>query len=1104
MRSAPENVRIASPQEWQDGLENGTFDLVIAHNPIDDLVHLVRFELPKILVFHNKLSTSLALGNNEDNLEEYRERIIDRLFASMLNLRLVFISEAKRDDWGLDGAVIEPGIDPEEYGGYRGDMPRVLRVGNEMRERDLMMGYSIQETILHGLPSTILGTNTGVPASKPAQSFDDLREHYRSHRLFLNTTVDGREDGYNLAMLEAMATGMPVVSTANATSPIVDGVNGYVSGDIDELRQRVRELLGDQEKARQLGDKARRTVRELFNINEFVQRWREEIREAVAATAMSTGSRCSVGATARKEAEVKRYEFDKGLLEAIPGRRTSEIEPRNLSFGPPLRRRSILLCYAANPTTTARFLERALRKRHNVVTCGPTISDETLTAWDMLAVKERVVPQDAPVPWESSMADVTRALPDGFEPELLLWVESGVNFTPTDIASVQYPKACYLIDSHINLDWHLKWAQLFDFVFVAQKRYVPRFIEAGCSEVHWLPLACDPELHRKYDDVEKKYDVGFVGSLTECHARRARLLQQLSERFNVHEERCFLEDMARVLNESRIVFNSALANDMNMRVFEVLACGSLLVTDRAEGSGLEELFRDGEHLAVYDDSNLVDKVRYYLEHEDLREKIAGQGREEILARHTYGHRAAELERVIFSSIERSRKATKARGPYEPGGYASHAREEIAALVPQSATSILDVGCAAGETGKLLKELGFARVVGIERDEENAARARELLDEVIVGDVEQMEIPFERGSFDCIIFADVLEHLIEPGDVLRRFRDYLSPQGVVIASIPNVRNFLVIHNLVEGYWRYTDEGILDRTHLRFFTITEIEAMFDDAGYEIVKHATTVHQEFKDLERGPDGTFSFGRVTIRGLNEEQFRDLLVFQHIVTAGRKVDDPVSLAKLKVDAGQLNEAMEMLDGADIPASRRVDSLILQGECLAKLERLAEAGTKYRTAISEDPSNDRAMTGLGAALVLQDRHDEALDTFRRAAELNPDSDTAQCGIGLALWAKGETESALHAFAAALDANFENMAALMNIVHIAYDLASFDIAEKYLNNYLEYYPGNLDVQFILAGVLYKMGDYDRARGAIDTILTFEPEREYARELLDKINATDRTE
>jgi spore maturation protein CgeB/Tfp pilus assembly protein PilF/ubiquinone/menaquinone biosynthesis C-methylase UbiE len=1108
-RPVPDNVSIATAREWQDGLENGTFDLVIAHNPVNDLVHLVRFDVPKILVLHNRLSTSLALGNNEDNMEEYRERILNRLFASIPNLRFVFISETKCEDWGLDGAVIGPGIDPEEYGEYRGEVPRVLRVGNEMKQRDLMMGYSHQEAILRGLPSTVLGTNLGVPSSRPAESFDHLREHYRSHRLFLNTTVDGREDGYNLAMLEAMATGMPVVSTANATSPIVDGVNGYVSRDMNELHERIRELLADREEAYRLGEKARQTVYEQFSINEFLEKWREEIREAVAAVAISTGSRKAKEASpgsayggAHGTAEIKRYEFDEDLLAAIPGRRAAKIEPRDLSFGPAPKRRNILLCYAANPTTTAYFLERALRKRHNVLTCGPTISDETLTAWDMLAVKERVEQHDVDVPWDSSMGDITRALPGGFEPELLLWVESGVNFTPPDLASLECPRACYLIDSHINLEWHLKWAQLFDFVFVAQKRYIPRFEEAGCREVHWLPLACDPELHRRHSDVEKKHDVGFVGSLTEGHARRVELLRQLSEKSDVHKERCFLEDMVRVLNESRIVFNSALANDMNMRVFEALGCGSLLVTDRAEGSGLEEFFRDGEHLVIYDDSNLADKVQYYLEREDLREKVARQGREEVLARHTYEHRAAELERVIFSSIERSRDAAGRRGPYEPGGYAGHAREEIAALVPQSAASILDVGCAAGETGRLLKELGFPRVVGIERDPESVARAREVLDDVIVGDVERMDLPFERGSFDCIIFADVLEHLIEPGDVLRRFRDYLSPQGVVIASIPNVRNFLIIHNLVEGYWRYTDEGILDRTHLRFFTLTEIKRMFDAADYEIVKHATTIHQEFKDLDRGPDGTFSFGRVTVRGLNEDDFRDLLVFQHIVTARRKVDDPVSSAKEKVDAGQLSEAMAMLQSADIPAADRVDSLILQGECLAKLERLAEAEAKYRAAISEEPLSDRAVTGLGAVFVLQDRHDDALDAFRQAAELNPESDKALCGIGLALWAKGEAEEALVSFAAALDVNFENMAALMNIVHVSYELGTFELAEKHLKNFLEYYPANFDVLFILAGVLYKAGDYDGARGAIDTILTLEPQRKYARELLDKINATDR--
>ncbi|MCK5558348.1 MAG: glycosyltransferase, partial [Candidatus Hydrogenedentes bacterium] len=849
-RPVPENVRIASAQQWQEGLENGTFDLVIAHNPINDLVHLARFELPKIVVLHNKFSTSLALGNNEDKKEEYREKIFGRLFASVPNLRLVFISEAKRDDWGLDGAVIGPGVDPEEYGGYRGEIPRVLRVGNQMRERDLMMGYSRQEAILRGLPSTVLGTNSGIPSSRPAQSFDDLREHYRSHRLFLNTTVDGREDGYNLAMLEAMATGMPVVSTANATSPIRNGENGYVSSELDELRERVRELLADREEARRLGEKGRRTVCEQFNITEFVERWRAEIGDAVSAVAISTGSWEGRDAPAgplhggvREKAQIKRYEFDPELLAAIPKRRATKIEPRDLSFGPAPKRRNILLCYAANPTTTAWFLERALRKRHNVVTCGPTISDETLTAWDMLAVKERVRQHDVPVPWESSMADIKRALPEGFEPELLLWVESGVNFTPPDIASVGCPRVCYLIDSHVNLDWHLKWARVFDFVFVAQKRYIPQFKEAGCREAHWLPLACDPESHCRYDDVEKKYDVGFVGSLTEHHARRVQLLQRLSERFNVHKERCFLEDMVRVFNESRIVFNTALMDDMNMRVFEALACGSLLVTDRAEGSGLEELFRDGEHLVIYDDSNLVDKVEYYLERQDLRERVARQGREEVLACHTYAHRAAELERVVFSAIDKSEKVRKPRGPYDRDGYARRVRNEVAALVPQSARSILDVGCAAGEMGRLLKEMGFERVVGIERDAESAARAQQVLDEVIAGDVERIDLPFERGSFDCIIFADVLEHLIEPQDVLHKFREYLSPQGEIVASIPNVRNFLVIHNLVEGFWRYTDEGILDRTHVRFFTLTEIKRMFDAAGYEIVQHITTVHRDYQ---------------------------------------------------------------------------------------------------------------------------------------------------------------------------------------------------------------------------------------------------------------------
>ena len=126
----------------------------------------------------------------------------------------------------------------------------------------------------------------GIPGSRISRSFDDLREHYRSHRLFLNTTVDGREDGYNLATLEAMATGMPVVSTANATSPIRDGENGYISADFDELHERVRELLRDLDRARRLGEEARRTVCDQFPMEAFVESWQAEIDEAVGAAAL--------------------------------------------------------------------------------------------------------------------------------------------------------------------------------------------------------------------------------------------------------------------------------------------------------------------------------------------------------------------------------------------------------------------------------------------------------------------------------------------------------------------------------------------------------------------------------------------------------------------------------------------------------------------------------------------------------------------------------------------------------------------------------------------------------------------------------------------------
>ncbi len=209
------------------------------------------------------------------------------------------------------------------------------------------------------------------------------------------------------------------------------------------------------------------------------------------------------------------------------------------------------------------------------------------------------------------------------------------------------PKACYLIDSHLNLSWHLEWARQFDYVFIAQREYLDSFREQG-SNVHWLPLGCDPEIHTSLD-LLKQHDVAFVGSLTSNNPRRTELLRMLSEQVNLHAERCFLDDMAKVFSASKIVFNCAVNNDLNMRVFEAMSAGSLLLTDLAWNSGQDILFRDGEDYAVYrHDDLLADTVGFYLDNDDLRERIGARGRTMVHSAHTYLHRAEDLLEVALA------------------------------------------------------------------------------------------------------------------------------------------------------------------------------------------------------------------------------------------------------------------------------------------------------------------------------------------------------------------------------------------------------------------------------------------------------------------------
>jgi SAM-dependent methyltransferase len=138
--------------------------------------------------------------------------------------------------------------------------------------------------------------------------------------------------------------------------------------------------------------------------------------------------------------------------------------------------------------------------------------------------------------------------------------------------------------------------------------------------------------------------------------------------------------------------------------------------------------------------------------------------------------------------------------------------------------ILDVGTAGGYLGKILSGRGHT-VTGIEKDAATAERARGYYGSFHLADIETFEFPYRR-EFDYILFADVLEHLRDPAAVLRQCIPALKETGKIIVSVPNVANFIIRLSLLFGKFDYMDRGILDRTHLRFFTLRSLKKMMSE--------------------------------------------------------------------------------------------------------------------------------------------------------------------------------------------------------------------------------------------------------------------------------------
>ncbi|MCF6287381.1 MAG: glycosyltransferase, partial [Candidatus Hydrogenedentes bacterium] len=741
-------------------------------------------------------------------------------------------------------------------------------------------------------------------------------------------------------------------------SPISNEKDGFASYDHDELRAYLQRLLDDPAYAHETGARGREMVAETFSMAKFVAQWREAIFAAA---------------------------------DKKPGAATPSVQAQR--HGVPF-----LLTYIASPHTTGRYIQEAIQGEHSVVSCGQQVPDSILMQWGFSRPIPDYPKHDFVVNDDSTSKEILAKAAIDHSPALFLWVDSGQPSIETGLAELALPKAAWFIDTHISTTHRIEIARHFDFVYLAQRGQIQEFLDAGIKHVRWMPLGCSPELHTAKRGA-LNYDVAFVGSVASTSGNnRQHFITRVKEAFPNHfVEQCWPHEMAAAYTRSRIVVNRCLNNDVNMRVFEAMAAGALLITDDADG--LDELFENGRDLIVYhNDDEAIALIEHYLADDEARERIARAGRERVLKEHTYACRIQTMLRDIEAVTGTLAVPLPHHEAKEVEGYYVHPRRELLPAIPVSARRILDVGCGAGALGKMLKEeRGTEEVCGIEFMEDAYRRASKVLDRVFLGNIEEMNLPFEEGYFDCIVCADVLEHLVQPEAVLRKLDRVLAPHGVIVISIPNARYFEVLYMLSEGCWTYREQGIMDATHLRFYTRTDFIKMIEAAGMRAADVIALNVRPASALPRNDDGSVLVGNMTIPNVSDADHEEFLTFQHLGIACKATWDCLKTANRAMEAGEYDMALTLaLDAVGVD---EIEQLHIVARAYARLGNLQQAAGADKMLV-EKTEAPPIRGDYGILLVAMNESQRAKPLLEKALTADDSLDRVEGALGLVAMQNG--------------------------------------------------------------------------------------------------------
>ncbi len=275
MRPLPAGARLV--ELTQLPASSATYVAAITHGTTD-LLDVKQLDVPKLVVLHTTIEGRILESGAWADASEMGALL--RQLLSLIGGHAMAVSELKGRSWGLTDDVVPFAVDVDAYEPSTLELPEGLRISNLFNKRRKILLGDFHDRAFGGLPLLLVGHNPDVPASRTVSSWDELKSVMHQRRFFVHTADPQLEDGYNMATLEAMAAGLPILGNRHPTSPVQHGISGFLSDDPSELRACAERLLADRGLARRWGARARETVAADFRMDSMHVRLRSSIEQA--------------------------------------------------------------------------------------------------------------------------------------------------------------------------------------------------------------------------------------------------------------------------------------------------------------------------------------------------------------------------------------------------------------------------------------------------------------------------------------------------------------------------------------------------------------------------------------------------------------------------------------------------------------------------------------------------------------------------------------------------------------------------------------------------------------------------------------------------------